>query len=399
MPEPAAASYRLAALAVALSDSGARVRVVTTRAPRGFADDRFALQGVQIDRAPVLRDRTGYVRGYLQYMSFDLPALLRILLATRPDFIVVEPPPTTGCIVRVAARIKRTRYAYFAADIWSDAVLATTAPRAVARMVRALERWAVEGADIVLSTSDESTERLKELFPSVRVVTVGNGIDTGVFVPEGEVRSDGDGPYFLYAGTASEVHGAAVFIKAFQQVLAHRPEARLVFIGHGADYDELRAAAEKLPDGAVRFYERLSPEELGPWIRGAVATLASVHPDHYHRAFPTKMYASVACGTPVIYSGIGPGRQFATQNRLGWGVDYDSSRVAEAMRAALERTVDAQERTRIAEWARRHVSLDAVGRRAVDAVAARIADGTARSARALRKQAAGEEPGSRAAQR
>ena len=48
---------------------------------------------------PVLRDRNGYVRGYLPYLSFDLPLILRLLFARRPSVVVVEPPPTTGAIL------------------------------------------------------------------------------------------------------------------------------------------------------------------------------------------------------------------------------------------------------------------------------------------------------------
>jgi glycosyltransferase involved in cell wall biosynthesis len=87
----------------------------------------------------------------------------------------------------------------------------------------------------------------------------------------------------------------------------------------------------------------------------------------------TKMYASAVCGTPVVYAGIGPGRAFAAEPGVGWGVDYDPVAVADAMRAALDAPRDEAARRRLAAWAAANVSLEAVARRAVEVVGAVLA--------------------------
>ena len=61
LPEAAAASFRLAGVSQALRDKGVEVEVVTTTAPPGAAAND---QG-RVRRFPVLRDKEGYVRGYL----------------------------------------------------------------------------------------------------------------------------------------------------------------------------------------------------------------------------------------------------------------------------------------------------------------------------------------------
>lgn len=364
-PEPSAASFRLGALARGLRDAGAEVVVITTRPPAGYPieDD----PGIPVRRARVLRDPAGYVRGYLQYLSFDIPAFFRLLGAGRLDAVVVEPPPTTGLAMRIASALKRVPYLYYAADIWSDAVGSTDAPSLVARVVRGFERFALRGAARVLSVSPEVTERLAELNAGDRVVTIGNGVDDAAFTPDGPRRSL-DGPYLLYAGTASEVHGATVFAEALGRLRSTLPEARLVFVGQGADRAEIERIAEEQAPGAVLLEGRLSPAETAEWIRGAAATLASVHPEHYALAFPTKMYASIACGTRVVYAGIGPGRTFAANPGFGWAVDYDVDAVAGAMRAALTSPISESERATLAAWARENLSLTAVAGRAVAAV-------------------------------
>ncbi|WP_403023491.1 glycosyltransferase family 4 protein [Salinibacterium sp. GXW1014] len=372
-PEPAAASFRLAALARRLSHAGAAVRVVTSTPPKGLAVDGADLPQISIRRAPVLRDRDGYVRGYLNYLSFDIPAFFRILCGPKADVVVVEPPPTTGVLMRVACALRRVPYVYYAADVWADAVVAVGVPSIVSTTLRVMERFAVNGASAVLSVSESVTSRLRDLGSRSDVVTIGNGVDTSVFAASGRAIDLG-APYLLYAGTASEVHGATIFLDAFEIVLATHPNARLVFIGQGADFDALRDRAASLPEDAVRFHARMPGAEVGEWMRGAKATLASVRPDVYAIAFPTKLYASIACGTPVVYAGEGEARSFAAANGVGWSVDYSTDSVARAMSAALDAASVPESRAQLAAWAAREVSLDGVADRAAAAVLSRCSD-------------------------
>lgn len=398
-PEPAAASFRLRALTDALDDAGVQVTVLTTRLPPATAGTPDGTRaGVRVRRWPVLRDADGYVRGYLQYMSFDVPVFFRVLLARGVDVVVNEPPPTTGFMVRLACAVRRTPYVYYACDILGDAVGATSAPGLVVRVVRAVEGWAWRGARAVLSVSAGVTRRLAELGVSDAVHEVGNGIDVEAFSATGDAvvlpPADGAGsdaaagaPYFVYAGTASEVHGAGIFARAMLAVHARDPRARLVFIGQGAEKAAIAAECASLPPGTVTFLPQAPPQEVARWLRGAVASLASVRPGGgYDFSFPTKIYASVACGTPAVYAGVGPARALVAEEQLGWAVDYDDSTVADAMLAAL--AVHAHEvdpvpdgsppgaearerrRARLASWAAENASLAGVAREAARVVVA-----------------------------
>lgn len=364
-PEPAAASFRLTALAHALHDRGADVTVLTTAVP-GAASHPID-RTVDVRRVPVWRDDAGYVRGYLQYLSFDVPLLLRLLAVERPDVVVVEPPPTTGAIVRLVCAIRRIPYVYYAADIWSDAA-ATAAPKLIVRAVRAVEGWAIRGSAAVLSVTDGVTLRVGELGARKLIATVGNGVDTSTFSLDGPA-ADLAAPYLLYAGTASEVQGAAVFVEAFQRLLEDRPDARLVFLGHGSDWKHLQDLARALPPGAVRFLPRVPAAVAAEWLRGATATLASIRPgEGYDFARPTKILASAACGTPVIFAGAEATGALVTDASLGWAVGYDVTEVERAMADAVNAPARPERRSRIAAWAADNVSIRAVAERASDVV-------------------------------
>lgn len=370
VPEVSAGAFRLGALAAALQRRGAQVTVVTSRPPRhapGTADP----SGVRVSRWPVLRDRGGNVRGYLQYASFDIPLPFRLLFR-RFDAVVAESPPTTALMAAAVAALRRRPLVYYAADVWTDGVIAMGAARPVVALMRRMERAVLRSAALVLAISDEVSERLVSLGADRdRIATVGNGVDTAVFTPDIDPAAPGE-QYFVYTGTMSEWQRPDLFVRAFAQLAGEFPELGLRFFGQGAVEGELRALADALVPGRVRFGGVVGPEESARWVRGAVAALVSIVPGiGYDFARPTKTYAAAACGTPVIFAGAAVGGEIVRDAGLGEAVEFEPDAVARAMRRMLtEAQSGSTERRRgeRAEWARRTVSLTAVGDRAAHAV-------------------------------
>lgn len=376
-PEAAAATFRLAALTRALTERGAEVSVLTAAVPPGqVARDEQQTPGARVRRWPVLRDASGYVRGYVPYMSFDLPLALRLLVAPRPDVVVVEPPPTTGAVVRVVTGVRgllgrRIPYVYYAADVWSDASASVGAPAAVVTILRSLERFALRGAREVLAVSEGVADRVRELGADP-VTVVRNGIDTTVFNPEGPVPAEApEAPFLVYAGTASEWQGAEVFAEAMRSVLQEVPGARLVFLGQGSSWPALQHIAAELPPGTIELRPLVPPEQAASWQRAAVGALVSVKPGQgYDFAYPTKVLAALACGTPVVYAGPGPAAADLGQHDLGEAVDYAVGPVAEAMVRLLQARPSVSDRSRRAAWVLEHRSLARTGAQAAGAVLA-----------------------------
>lgn len=334
LPEAAAASFRLAGVAKALREKGIEVEVVTTTAPPGVpvADQD------RVRRFPVLRDKGGYVRGYLQYLSFDIPAFFRVLFSPRAAVTLVEPPPTTGFFMRIANKLLGVPYVYYLPDLWG-AASASFAPKIVVNAVKALEAFAVRGAAAVIAVNEEIAETARAM-DAKSVHLIPNGIDTDTFTDEVEPLSHlerediglADAPYFIYTGTASEWQGASIFISALAQVIDEIPH-HLVFLGKGSDWDLLKEQAAK-PElkGRVHILETLPPAETARWIAGADAGLVSIKAGAgYDHAYPTKVLSTLACGTPVIYAGPGPAREDIAAHSLGICVDYSALGVATAM--------------------------------------------------------------------
>ncbi len=290
-----------------------------------------------VSRWPVKRDQQGQVRGYLSYLSFDIPLALRLMLQRRMDALVLEPPPTTGAVGLVAAAIRRVPYTYYAADVWSDAVDSVEGvPSIVSRLLRVSETTVWKRAARVLTISPGVQHRVEELIGSrPNLVMVGNGIDTGMFTPEGPDGGE-QGQYFVYAGTVSEWQGAGVFVDAFARVRATHPDARLLFFSEGSGRDMLEQRVREEGIAGIEFRDKIPAAQVAAHLRGAVAGLSSITPEQgYEFALPTKIYAATATGTPVIHAGEGAAFDRIRANSLGWACDHDAESVAEAMESAL----------------------------------------------------------------
>jgi glycosyltransferase involved in cell wall biosynthesis len=368
-PEGTAAAYRLHQLSQALELQGFSVTVLTTRAPGGPRSTD------KVRRWPVLRDSSGSVRGYLQYASFDIPLFFRLLFAPQADFVVVEPPPTTGLVARAALKLRRTPYFYYAADVTSAAVKIVRAPALVVKAVTAMERYVLDGAVGVLAVSNGVRDELKALINDwTKVVVVGTGVDTDIYTPDGP-RESAVTPYFVYAGTMSEFQGSEVFVKAFVRVTEKHPTIRLKMFGGGKDVEKLKSIAKPVGD-RVEFLGVVDSEVVAFNLRGAQAGLASVRPGvGYDFAIPTKALVSVACGTPLLFAGVGPIVDIVAAKKLGWAVTWDVEPVAKAMlEAAIQDSPKLPAET--VRWLAENYSLKAAAERAVDTIAQSIGTDT-----------------------
>ena len=300
-------------------------------------------------------------------MSFDLPLLARLLVGPRPDVVVCEPPPTTGVAVRLACALRRVPYVYYCADIVSDAAALAGVPGLVVRTVAGLESFALRGARRVIAVSDGVASRAREL--GARDVAV---VPNGVRVPEAVATGvpdgfpAGSGPVFVYAGTVAQWLAPEVFVDAFERARGRLGDARLAFVGQGSGWDALAERSRGV--AGVEMIPAVSAEEADRWMARATATLASLRPGGYDYAYPTKILASLAQGTPVIYAGPGQAARDVEQSTLGVACSLDADEIAEAMVALASGAASWVGRDGARTWVREHRSVSASSRAAAAVV-------------------------------
>lgn len=366
-PEISAASGILRIWAEEFRDRGFDVTILTAKPPRGAVIDDPP--GIDVRRARVKRDRQQYVRGYLSYMSFDIPLAFRLLFSRKADLYIVEPPPTTVAVVRVIAALRRTPYVVRAADYWSEAAELVTSSRLILGTLRRVEAWGLRGAKMLFAAHQPLIERFRTAGIMTPAVPIGFGADTKDFRYDGQVPPEP--PVFVYAGTHSEWHGAGIFVEAMQNVVKQHPGARLLYYGNGEDREVMRARAKELGiEKSVEFNAPITPAALSPILAGATATVASLAPVPANEyALATKVYSSLAAGCPVIYAGPGPTVEFirdAGHPDAGVAFGYDVDATANAMSATAAAPLQPAARAELAQWSATQFSLNAIAERVVE---------------------------------
>lgn len=366
-PEPAAASLFLGAVVDSLLSRNAVVDVYTAAAPKGLS--LSVANGETVKGLPVLRDASGYVRGYAGYMSFDIPLFFRLLFARRPDIVLVEPPPTTGAVVRAVCALRRIPYVYDAADIWSDAAQLEPVPGIVIRALRVVEQFALRGASHVVTVSNGVVDRVRTLGVKRPVTVTGFGADTSQF-PYTEAKPE---RLFLYAGSYAPAHGADILIDGFARFSQVHPGYTLRFIGNGVDRPAVEVRARELGvEPQIEYLDPVPPAQLLPHMGAAVASLATIKPGTvYEYSYASKAYSSLMAGCPVLFAGPGPTIDLIQGGitegvRAGRACEYDADAIAAAMSELAEFRATNQERKELADWTARNHSLQVVAGRVTD---------------------------------
>jgi glycosyltransferase involved in cell wall biosynthesis len=157
-------------------------------------------------------------------------------------------------------------------------------------------------------------------------------------------KTDGDTsrrrPYFLFVGRLEAIKGLDDVIPLF----ADMKDADLLIAGDGTHEAELRRKAAGMDN--VKFLGRLTPDELEPYYRNAVALVV---PSVCFETFGIILIEAFRAGIPVVARRFGPFPEIVAQS--GAGYSFETS---DELRAALEHMLaDPAERARLAERARK----------------------------------------------
>jgi glycosyltransferase involved in cell wall biosynthesis len=185
-----------------------------------------------------------------------------------------------------------------------------------------------------------SQQRYSEMgFPEDRIVYVPNGVERrrfdGAALPSKDwldrLQMEGidlESPIIMYVGTLGlHSHPLDLLLKAFQQVIHQVPDAQLVLIGGGEDYDALKQLSGELGiDSRTFFLGRQPPADISHYLSHATVTVDPVYDDLIARArSPLKVLESMVMGIPVVTGDVGDRRQMLKDGKAGVLVQPGSS--------------------------------------------------------------------------
>ncbi|MFC9282624.1 glycogen synthase [Streptomyces collinus] len=206
------------------------------------------------------------------------------------------------------------------------------------------ERTAVEAADAVVAVSGAMREDILACYPALdpaRVHVVHNGIDTALYRPDHGTDAlvrhgiDPDRPFVLFVGRITRQKGVPHLLRAVRDI---DPGAQVVLCAGAPDTPEIDREFRELYEELSRVREGVfwipqmlpRPDVIQLLTRAAVFVCPSVY-----EPLGIVNLEAMACGTPVVASGVGGIPEVVDDGRTGLLVDVD-----DAFEANLARALD-----------------------------------------------------------
>jgi colanic acid biosynthesis glycosyl transferase WcaI len=333
----------------------------TERRPRRVS------QMEQLGRLRVIRvGSTDYPRFQMKrrvvnYLSYVALAVPRALLVPCDVVLAMTDPPFQGIVGAFVAMLKGKPFVYNIRDMYPDMALggSLVEPGWLTRVWEALHRWALRRTDCVIALGDDMRARIiaKGVDPA-RVSVVRDGAEVSAAesrIDEEVVRKiRGDARFVLVHAGNLGFYGAWNTLIAAAKELAH-DGIRLVFVGDGAQRQEMEAAAKGISN--IVFLPFFPVDKVSSVLAAADLHVVTVKRGLEGVVVPSKMYGILVAGKPIL--AVAPVEtDVATLGaRQGFAVSCSPDRPAELV-AAVRKLAGDPERLRAMGHAARMAAAD-----------------------------------------
>jgi teichuronic acid biosynthesis glycosyltransferase TuaC len=241
-------------------------------------------------------------------------------------------------------------------------------------LIRPMIRWTLRHANGLIAVCSALKDAMVKLGADPRKLQViGNGVDLERFwrVEPSQAREKlglaADERIIVAVGGLISRKGFHYLIPAFSEVANQDPKLSLYIVGDGESRGELQALAQGLGLGhRVHLVGNRPNEELRYWFSAAeFSCLVSSR-----EGWPNVLLESMACGTPVVATGVWGTPEVIVSPELGIIVEQSVPSIAGGLNRALQKKWD---RAAIRQHAESRTWSD-VAKEVSDFLAARISD-------------------------
>lgn len=308
-------SYEFARRLVA---AGHQVAVVTAdtasgRRSGGARWHRTTEEGIDVHWVDVPYDNSMRPwRRVLAFLQFMVASSRRAAGLPQDVVLGTSTPLTVAVPAAWAARRNRSRMVLEVRDLWPEVPIAMGVLRfwPVRKAAELLERWAYHRADHVIALSPGMAAGVRAVNAEVPVTVIPNASDVDVFgvrtTADDELLRDrpwvGTRPVLLYAGTFGRANGVSWLVDVAAELRHHLPQAVVVLIGQGAEFEQTRrhAAGLGLDEDSCLVLESLPKPEVAAWFRACTVAFSSfVDVPALTANSANKFFDALAAGRPV----------------------------------------------------------------------------------------------------
>jgi teichuronic acid biosynthesis glycosyltransferase TuaC len=211
------------------------------------------------------------------------------------------------------------------------------------RLVRPMIRWTVQNAAGSIGVCRALADEMIAVgAPPDRVTVIGNGVDLSRFQPveQGEARRKLDIPtdarVIVAVGALVPRKGFQFLIPAVAAIAARHPELKTYIVGKGNPAELQELCRKHQVEDRVFLVGSRPNEELNLWYSAAdLSCLVSSR-----EGWPNVVLESLACGTPVVATGLWGVPEILVSPELGIMVAQEIQSIAEGLDRALDRSWD-----------------------------------------------------------
>jgi hypothetical protein len=279
-------------------------------------------------------------RRVLNYLSYVALAVPRALFIPCDVILAMTDPPFQGIVGAFVAMLKRKPYVYNIRDLYPDMALggSLVKPGLLARVWEELHRWALRRTDCVIVLGDDMRARIvAKGVDAARITVVRDGAEIPTAEPpvDNEVvrKIRGDARFVLVHAGNLGFYGAWNTLLAAAKEL-QRDGVRLVFVGEGAQSQQIAAAAKEISN--VVFLPFFANSKIPSVLAAADMHVITVRRGLEGVVVPSKMYGILVAGKPIL--AVAPSETDAVSlgTHQGFAVSCDPDRAEDVVATVRE---------------------------------------------------------------
>ncbi len=298
---------------------------------------REVMEGVPLIRVPIFPSHsTSGLKRFANYFSYAISAsFIGLFLVKKPDVCFVYQGAIPAAIPAIILKkFRRIPFLYDINDLWPETV-GTSGMLTNKFALKMINSWCSfnyrNAGFITVCTPGFKKVLIQKGVPEAKLEVVSNWsrdrIDTATLVQETlDTYFKSTTTNILYAGNLGIVQSLKTVLKA-AKILKEQgnTKIRFVFLGGGADQDNLQSRAKTWGLTNVCFIPRVTSDEVSKYLNAADFLLVHLKKDPlFTITIPSKILAYLKSGKPILVGLEGDARDILEAAQAGFAFEPDN---------------------------------------------------------------------------
>lgn len=269
------------------------------------------IDGIRVIRVwSYITANEGFIKRVLDYISYSITAFLAGLWIKTDVIVATSPQFFTALSGRWLGFFKRKPWIMEVRDIWPESIVAVGAMKKNKAIVffEWLEKRLYKSASKIIVVTDAFKVNIitKGIDPS-KISVHKNGANLELYVPQAkdqailEELNLHDKTIFAYIGTHGMAHGLDFILRSIVPIQETNPNLHFIFLGDGAERNNLLELKEKLHLRNVTFLPSVAKKEVVRYLSIMDVALVNLRKsDTFLTVIPSKIFESAAMHKPIL---------------------------------------------------------------------------------------------------